>query len=43
VQKLLERTVSADHSQCGVPGPSDIARRLNDATQYRRQGKLLDD
>ena len=41
--ELFEQAISADYSQCGVPGARDISRRGDNAAQDCWQGQLLDD
>src|SRR5215218_2161657 len=43
MQELFEQAISADDSQCGVPGVRDISRGADNAVQYSRQGQLLND
>jgi hypothetical protein len=43
MQELFEQAISADDSQCGVPGVRDISRGADNAVQHSRQGQLLND
>ena len=43
MQELFEQAISADDSQCGVPGVRDISRGADNAVQHSWQGQLLND
>ena len=43
MQELFQQAISADDSQCGVPGVRDISRGVDNAVQHSWQGQLLND